>query len=267
MDNKENENRANQMHPNNQAYEQSPGLATGDPSQNENSSQTRSDQMNPNNPAYHQCRGKSTRPEDWESISEKSKTNGLLEHRANNAGAMSREKNRAMGSYTKRVEKVVKEQLGGDAMVYKGGSQKKGVNIGNSDLDLKIKVSRPMALDDRTKLGQGLEKEFGKEKVDSNHSKIHVVQGDFVQGDVGQDFTIDIVPSQAEYFPPDFQLDKLGVRPFATNSTGRHAVRNLKEDHDAPGIEIEETVLGIQQKNKGISLDDIIKEAETELPK
>ena len=44
-------------------------------------------------------------------------------------------------------------------------------------------------------------------------------------------------------------------------------MRNLKEDHDAPGIEIEETVLGIQQKTKGISLDDIIKEAETELPK
>ena len=260
MNNKENQNEANQMHPNNQACEQSPGLATDEARQNEKSSQNRSNQKNPNNPAYYQCRGNSTRPKDWETISEKSKTNGILEARANTAAAMSSEKRRAMGSYTKRVEKVVKEELGKKSMVYKGGSQKKRTNVGKSDLDLKIRTSEPMTRDDRTELGRGLEKEFGKENVDSNHSKIHVVQG--------EDFTIDIVPSQAEYFPPDFQLDKPGVRPFATNNTGRHAVRNLKEDpdvDDVPGIEIEKTVLAIQQRYKGISLDDIIKKAKTEL--
>ena len=87
--------------------------------------QNRAIQKNPNNLKYHQCRGSSTRPEDWESILQESEANGLLEHRANTAGAMSSEKRRAMGIYIKRIEKVVKEQLGGDRSVYIGGSQKK----------------------------------------------------------------------------------------------------------------------------------------------
>ena len=115
-----------------------------------------------------------------------------------------------------------------------------------------------MTLDDRAKLGQGLKKEFGEKNVDSSHPKIHIVKGKAVN--------IDIVPSQAEYFPPDFKLDKLGVRPFATNNKGRHAVRILKERYqNAPGIKIEKVVLGVQQRNKGISLDGIIREAGTEL--
>ena len=255
---KQSQNTSNQMNPNNPAYYQSRGIATVGSCQNKNPSQNRSNQMNPNNPAYHQCRGNSSRPKDWESILQKSKANGLLEHRANTAGAMSSEKRRAIGGDTKRVEKVVKEQLGGDVRVYRGGSQKKGVNIGKSDLDLKMKVSKPMTLDDRAKLGQGLKKEFGEKNVDSSHPKIHIVKGKAVN--------IDIVPSQAEYFPPDFKLDKLGVRPFATNKKGRHAVRNLKERYqNAPGIKIEKVVLGVQQRNKGISLDDIIREAGAEL--
>lgn len=257
---KQSQNRSNQMNPNNPAYYQSRGIATVGSCQNKNPSQNRSNQMNPNNPAYHQCRGNSSRPKDWESILEKSKANGLLEHRANIAGAMSSEKRRAIGGDTKRVEKVVKEQLGGDVIVYRGGSQKKGVNIGKSDLDLKMKVSKPMTLDDRAKLGQGLKKEFGEKNVDSSHPKIHIVKGKAVN--------IDIVPSQAEYFPEGFKLEKKGVRPFLTNDRGRHAVRNLKEiDRSVPGIKIEETVLEIQQRSKGISLHDIIKEAETELQK
>ena len=162
--------------------------------------------------------------------------------------------------YITRIEKVVKEQLGGNRSIYVGGSQKKGVNVGTSDLDLKIDTPEPMTLDERTKLGQGLENEFGKENVDSDHSIIHVVKG--------KDISIDIVPSQAEYFPEGFKLEKKGVRPFLTNDRGRHAVRNLKEiDRSVPGIKIEETVLEIQQRSKGISLHDIIKEAETELQK
>ena len=257
---KQSQNRSNQMNPNNPAYYQSRGITTGGPGQNKNPSQNRSNQMNPNNPAYYQCRGISSRPKDWESISEKNKTNGLLENRANTAGAMSSETRRAIGHDTKRVEKVVKEQLGGDVMVYKGGSQKKGVNIGKSDLDLKIKVPRPMTLDDRAKLGQGLKKEFGKKNVDSSNPKIHTVKGETIN--------IDIVPSKAEYLPSNFKLDKLGVRPFATNNRAQHAVRILKEYYPSiPGIRIEKTVLGVQQKNKGISLDDIIKEAGTVLQK
>ena len=222
--------------------------------------QNRAIQKNPNNLKYHQCRGSSTRPEDWESILQESEANGILEHRANTAGAMSSEKRRAMGIYIKRIEKVVKEQLGGDRSVYIGGSQKKGVNVGTSDLDLKIDTPEQMTLDERTKLGQGLENEFGKENVDSDHSIIHVVKG--------KDISIDIVPSRAEYFPERFKLEKKGVRPFLTNDRGRHAVRNLKEvDRSVPGIKIEETVLEIQQRSKGISLHDIIKEAGTELQK
>ena len=222
--------------------------------------QNRAIQKNPNNLKYHQCRGSSTRPEDWESISQENKANGLLEHRANTAGAMSNEKRRTMGIYITRIEKVVKEQLGGNRSICVGGSQKKGVNVGTSDLDLKIDTPEQMTLDERTKLGQGLENEFGKENVDSDHSIIHVVKG--------KDISIDIVPSQAEYFPEGFKLEKKGVRPFLTNDRGRHAVRNLKEiDRSVPGIKIEETVLEIQQRSKGISLHDIIKEAGTELQK
>ena len=251
---KQSQNRSNQVNPNNPAYHNSRGIATGVPHQNKNLSQNRSNQMNPNNPVYYQCRGNSTRPKDWVSVLENT------EHRANIAGAMSYVKRRARGHDLKRVEKVVKEQLGGDVMVYKGGSQKKGVNIGNSDLDLKIKVSKPMTRDDRAKLGRGLQKEFGKKNVDSSNPKIHTVKGEAVN--------IDIVPSQAVYLPPDFKLDKLGVRPFATNNRGQHAVRILKEYYPStPGIIIEKTVLGVQQRNKGTSLDGIIKEAGTELRK
>ena len=235
------------MNTNNQAYKESPELAADEPGQNNNPSENSSNQMNQNNLAY-------------QSISQEKKINGLLEHRANTAGAKSSEKRRAIGKDTQRVEKVVKETLGGNASVYIGGSQKKGVNIGTSDLDLKIDTPVPMTLDDRAKLGQGLENEFGKENVDSNHSKIHVVKG--------KDIDIDIVPNQAVYFPEDFKLDKPGVKPFATNHKGRHAVRILKEDHQSvPGLEVEKTVLKIQQGNKGISLHDIIKEAGAELEK
>ena len=76
--------------------------------------------MNPNNLAFHKSRGYSTRPKDWGRISQKRKDIGFLEHRANIAGVMSREKRRAIGNDIKKIEKIVKE-----LEVYKGGSQKK----------------------------------------------------------------------------------------------------------------------------------------------
>lgn len=77
----------NQINPNNSAYHQPRGMATGAPCQNKNPSQNRSYQMNPNNLAFHKSRGYSTRPKDWGRISQKRKDIGFLEHRANIAGA------------------------------------------------------------------------------------------------------------------------------------------------------------------------------------
>ena len=115
----------NQINPNNSAYHQPRGMATGAPCQNKNPSQNRSYQMNPNNLAFHKSRGYSTRPKDWGRISQKRKDIGFLEHRANIAGAMSREKRRAIGNDIKKFEKIVKELFDGNVEVYKGGGQKK----------------------------------------------------------------------------------------------------------------------------------------------
>ena len=221
MNKKGNQSRENQMNPHNRAYYQSRRVMSGKPRQNENQSQNRSNQMNLNNLAYYQCQGNSTRPNNWASTCQRRKTTGFLEHKANIAGTVSSDERVAIANDIKRIEKVVKEQLDGGVMIYKGSSRKKGVNIGKFDLDVKIKVSRPMSVDDHNKLGQGLGKEYGKNNVDNSNPKIHKVKGKAV--------SIDIVPRQAEYLPPNFRLNKLGVRLFATNNRGQHAVRILKE--------------------------------------
>ena len=138
------------------------------------SQNNKANQMNPNNPAYYQARGMSTRPKNWSETLEKKCRQGQLENRANNAAALSKETRRAIGSDTQRVEKVAKQELGPHVQVYKGGSQYKRTNISYSDNDLKIKVDRPITRDDRARLGKGLEKEFGKRRVDRSGAKVDV---------------------------------------------------------------------------------------------
>ena len=125
-------------------------------------------------------------------------------------------------------------------------------------MDLKINVSKALTSEDRTQLGRALSQEFGKRNVDSKNPKIHIVQG--------QGGSIDVVPTKAEYFPKDFKIDKLGKNPFSTNETARHAIRNIKMDHDDyHGIKIENTVLQIQNQNKNIPLNKLIEKAEKQL--
>ena len=200
--------------------------------------QNKANQSNPNHPSYWQSRGYSSKPSTWENEVHRKKTLGQLEYRANTVATTSNVQRKKMGNDTRRVEKVVKNVIGGDAMVYKGGSQLKRTNVAASDNDLKIKVPQSLNKEDKERLGNALAREFGKKNVDKNHAKIHVVRGE--AGD------IDVVPNKAEYFPPNFKFDKLGMNPIRNNSIARHAVRNIKTDHsNVPGIKVEKTVLQV----------------------
>ena len=156
-------------------------------------------QNNPNHPLFWQTRGHSTRPSDWGNETQSKKRLGQLEHRANTVAKTTVAQKKLIGNDTKRVEMVVKQQLGGNAMIYKGGSQLKRTNVKESDLDLKIKVPQSLKFEDRNRLGNALAKEFGKKNVDSSHSKIHVVQG--------QGLSMDVLPTKADYFDNNFKLD------------------------------------------------------------
>ena len=128
---------------------------------------------------------------------------------------------------------------------------KKKVNVPGSDLDLKIKVSRPATLSQRQQLQEELRKTF---KVTPG-AKVDVVHGR--SGD------IDVLPTMAEYYPDDFIFDKLGVEPFKTNPVGRDAVRIIKDHCNRIGVKmagkkIEQMVLLCQQNNKGISRTELI---------
>ena len=221
--------------------------------------QNKANQNNPNHPTYWQCRGYSSKPDNWEREVQRKKNLGQLEHRANTAATTDKETRKKMGRDTQRVEKVVKQVIGGDAMVYKGGSQLKRTNVKSSDNDLKIKVSQNLKKEDKDRLGNALAKEFGKEKVEKHHAKIHVIHGE--AGD------IDVVPNKADYFPQNFKFDPLGKNPFSSNPTARHAVRNIKTKHPGkvPGIKVEKSVLQVQQQNKKIPLDELIEKTEKEL--
>ena len=226
----------------------------------EKSIQNRSKQNNPNNVVYWKTRGQATRSGDWKIESLRKKKLGKIEHHANSVASANAARRRLIGNDAKRVERVVKKQLGGKAMVYKGGSQFKRTNIDTSDLDLKIKVSQPLTSDDRVRLGNALGQEFGKDNVNSRNPKIHIVQG--------QGASIDVVPIKADYFPRNFKIDKLGKNPFSSNPNARHAIRIIKANHrneHLPGIKIENTVLRIQKENKKIPLDKLIEKSENML--
>ena len=91
--------------------------------------------------------------------------NGQLEYLANTAGAKTKQQRLDLAEDIRRIEKVAKEQLGGNVMVYKGGSQKKHTNIQGSDLDVKLSVPRPLTWEDRLLLEKGLNNEFGKNNI------------------------------------------------------------------------------------------------------
>ena len=217
--------------------------------------QNRSNQLNPNNFRYWRSRGNTTRPNAWDEVTRHRNILGHLENQANTVAYCSDTQRMKIKRDTQRVERSVKRALGGNAMVYKGGSQLKRTNVATSDNDLKIKVPQPLTMKDRERLEDELVREFGIANVDKSHAKITVVRGE------GGD--IDIVPDKAEYFPSDFKFDELGRNPFPCNSTARHAVRIIKMNHcHMPGIKIEKAVLQAQQQNKGISLDRLIEEGE-----
>ena len=217
--------------------------------------QNRSNQLNPNNSRYWRTRGHLTRPDVWDEVIRTRNMLGDLENQANRVAYTSDIQRKKMKKDTQRVERSVKRALGGNAMVYKGGSQLKRTNVATSDNDLKIKVPQRLSMKDRERLGDELVREFGMENVDKSHAKIQNVRGE------GGD--IDIVPDKAEYFPSDFKFDQLGKNPFTYNSTARHAARIIKANHcHVPGIKIEKAVLQAQQQNKGIKLDKLVEKGE-----
>jgi len=215
-------------------------------------------QLNPNNHNYWRSRGYNSRPDTWQDEVDARNLRGQYEYRANLESTTSDDQRRKMGRDNKRVEKVVKEVCGGNAMVYKGGSQLKRTNVRTSDNDLKINVPYMMTMDDKERLGNALEEEFGIGNVDRSHQKIHVVRGE------GGD--IDIVPNRAEYYPPDFKFDGLGKNPFSHNKTAKDAARYIKTNNrNVPGIKVEKMVLQVQKENKNIPLEKLIEKTEEQL--
>ena len=217
----------------------------------------RSNQMNPNNRAYWISRGYSDRPADYANVSLQQKADGQLESRANNLGHISDSQRKAMGSDIRKIESAAKAVYGGDAKIRKGGSIYKKDNTPKSDLDLKIEVDTPATDDQRRQFQQ----EIGK------HFSVSGKVVDIVHGSSGD---IDVMPSKADNFPKDFELDKMGVEPFKTNHVGRDAVRLVKDDFSKygkkiKGKEVEDAVLNIQQKNKGINRADLVHDVEIQL--
>ena len=210
----------------------------------------KSDQKNPNNERFYKSRGQKSRPSNWKEEILKTIREGQLEYQANTIA--SKTDRPAMGRDIVRIEKVVKNVLGGNVFVYKGGSVKKHTNIEGSDLDLKIDVFEPLKEKERNALTEALKIEFGEHNVDVK-TIVHKIQG--------ESGSIDLLPQKATYISSATRVDKLGKEPFKTNPIGRNAVRLLKEKFkvaDVPGIYIERAVLQTQNMERGITLENLI---------
>ena len=175
-------------------------------------------QKNPNNERFYKSRGQKSRPSDWKEEILKRIREGQLEHQANTSA--SKIDHPAIGRDVVRVEKVVKNVLGGNVFVHEGGSVKKHTNIEGSDLDLKIDVVEPLTDKERNALTQALKIEFGEHNVEVK-TLVHKIQG--------ESGSIDLFPQKATYISSATRVDKLGKEPFKTNPIGRNAVRLLKE--------------------------------------
>ena len=200
--------------------------------------ENRANQLNPNNRQYHRSRGVESRPDNWQDQIAKNKREGHLEYRANTSA--SKINHAAIGRDIVRIEKVVKNVLGKNVSVYKGGSVKKHTHIETSDFDLKIDVEYPVTDAQRNSLTEALKKEYGAKNVEVT-PKVHLIKG--------ESGSIDLFPQKADYFSPSTKVDKLGKEPFKTNTMARNAVRILKLDYlpHMPGIEIERSVLEAQK--------------------
>jgi len=202
--------------------------------------------MNPNNVAYHQARGAQCRPGDWQNIVEQRRVQGQREHALNLAAAETKAHGAARGRDTARVERVVKETLGGQAQVWKAGSRAKRDGLANADLDLKIMTDRPLRAEDRAAFGAGLSREFGSSRVSDSNPRIHKVAGDGGE--------IDIVPCDAVYFGKGFNAGK-PRNGFTYNPQARLAVRDVKlqaqeKGEKVKGHDVESAVLRAQQQRQ-----------------
>lgn len=209
----------------------------------------RSNQMNPNHVSYHKSRGFTDRPAAWEGIVDDRRNRGQRELIANMAAAESDAQRAAHARDVVRVERVVKEALGGPAQVLKGGSRNKHNNLAGADLDIMFVApgQGPIHSSDRDAVGQKLKQEFGSAHVSEDNPRIHVVQG--------EGGPIDVVPFNATFFPGGHHAG-LPRDGFKYNPKARLAVRDVKRRSEANGMPIkghavEEEVLRAQQTHPG----------------
>lgn len=211
----------------------------------------RSNQLNPQRDEYWSCAGRAASAAERAATIEERRQDRRLEFWANTSAAKSPAQKAAIGRDVQRVEQVVKSALGGQAQIWKGGSQKKHTNISDSDLDLKLVTPKPFNLHGKDQLQYHLQRDFGP--VDFTGCVLKFK---------GKSGCIDVVPNQATFFPPGFSSE-LPKNPFYTNDKGRHAVRCVKAEverrgQQVKGYDAEMAVLKQQQLHPGIPLGRLV---------
>lgn len=216
--------------------------------------------MNPNNAAFWGARGAPCRPGDWHNVVAERRDHGQREHALNMAAAETAEMRASHGRDTVRVERVVKDVLGGQAQVWKGGGRNKHDNLATGDLDLLIVAPQALRTEDRHALGRGLRGEFGSSRVSESKPRIHQVEGEGGR--------IDVVPQRATFFGG--HCNRMPRDPFKFNPQARHAVRDVKLGAQERGENVrghfaEGAVLEAQQQHPGASFSALRRYADDEL--
>eukprot|EP00931_Biecheleriopsis_adriatica_P107146 TRINITY_DN81483_c0_g1_i1.p1 TRINITY_DN81483_c0_g1~~TRINITY_DN81483_c0_g1_i1.p1 ORF type:complete len:281 (-),score=41.88 TRINITY_DN81483_c0_g1_i1:144-986(-) len=205
----------------------------------------RANQKNPNNSAFYKARGEPCRPSTWQSTVDDRRARGQREHVLNMAAAETAEQRAAHARDVVRAERVVKDVLGGQAQVWKGGGRNKHNNLAGGDLDLLIEHPKTLDAQDRNDLGAAFRDEFGSSCVSDRNPRIHQIRG--------EGGPIDVVPQKAAFFP-DGRTNKLPRNPFRFNPQARLAVRDVKqtalvEGQNVKGHAAECAVLTAQQRH------------------
>ena len=155
----------------------------------------------------------------------------------------------AYGRDNRKLESPVKDVLGPQASILRGGSRQKGTNLKKSDNDVKVRLpdNRVMTEQDRADLYNGLEAAFGPEAVDASNPRILIVRGEASN--------IDVVPVHSTYSGPGFHAG-YPKNPFKDNPKAQRAVRDVKLSAEEQGMhlrgyEVEQAVLSQQHLGSG----------------
>eukprot|EP00961_Rhodomonas_salina_P135874 1827896-Rhodomonas_salina.1 len=167
-----------------------------------------------------------------------------LQAYADGAAARTPAEKKADGENTVKVENAVKKALGGTAKVIRAGSNRKGVDIAGSDIDLLVDTKDPVTHDQKKLLTACLKKVFpGTALIDLHYTCIRVnpTQGRDI------DVVLRHVPGHIKPVPREH---------FKYNTGARTAIRAFKQQlaqqgQKVKGIEIESKVIQFTQGHPG----------------